>query len=388
MVQENGIQRRGLVAAASASMFVFGVVLLLMGSLLPSLQLSYAQAGNLGSFPLAGILVATVFIGPVLDKVGAKTVLAAGLAAIAVSLALIPSLHRYSELSGAAFAYGFGGGLLNTGANALVSDVSVPGRGVALNLLGMFFSLGAITAPLTLSTIGGGLSSAAVLRLLASLALLVLISVLTLHFPRPRQAGTRLATLLSVLEHPMVWLFGAMLFFESGSENCMFVWTSKIAALVTHTDPQRANLALACLSAAFGTGRLMAVPWLRWFGSRKTIWICCATVVVGALIAFASREFVPMTAGIIVLGLGLSAIFPTALGLVGDSFPGETGTVFGAIMTVALVGGTAGPALAARVAELGPTKVFWIPTGAAVAVATLTAFVTISRVDEGTQYSA
>jgi hypothetical protein len=52
---------------ANACMFVFGAVLLLMGSLLPSLQVSYAQAGNLGAFPLAGILVATVLVGPILN---------------------------------------------------------------------------------------------------------------------------------------------------------------------------------------------------------------------------------------------------------------------------------------------------------------------------------
>ena len=358
--------------AACLCMFLFGVVLLLMGSMLPSLQVSYAQSGNLGSVPLVGILAATAIVGPILDKFGAKPVLSSGLALIAVSLGLIPLLHRYEALIAAAFVYGLGGGLLNTAVNALVADLAVASRAVALNLLGLFFSLGAIAAPLLMSSLGGGMSSSTILLVLAAVALAILILTLLLRFPRSERSETSLASLFSVLAHPAVWLFGALLFFESGSENCMFVWSSKITGLVTGARPQQANLALASLSAAFGAGRLLAVLELRWLGSRGTIWLCCTMAIFGGSFALASRQFLPMTAGILVVGLGLSAIFPTVLGLAADRFPKETGTVFGAILTVALVGGATGPRVAARVAEIRPADVLWIPIAAAAAVATFT----------------
>lgn len=57
------------------------------------------------------------------------------------------------------------------------------------------------------------------------------------------------------------------------------------------------------------------------------------------MIAYTSSGFASMVTGIVIIGLGMSAIFPTALGVAGDRFPRETGTVFGAIMAVALVGG-------------------------------------------------
>lgn len=366
---QGDLNRAGLFAAAFSCMFLFGAILLLMGSMLPSLQVSYVQAGNLGSVPLAGILVATVVVGPILDKIGAKLILSCGLALIAVSLGLIPWLRHYAALIAAASVYGLGGGLLNTAANALVADIAASRRAVALNLLGLFFSLGAIAAPLLMSSLGGGMPPSVVLPSLAGAAIAILILTLLLRFPRSAHSGTGLAPLLSVLVHPAVWLFGALLFFESGSENCMFVWSSKIVALVTGARPQQANLALAGLSATFGIGRLLAVLWLRWLGDRGTIWLSCATAALGALFAFASRDFLPMSAGILVVGLGLSAIFPTVLGLAGDRFPRETGTVFGAIIGMALVGGTVGPRLAAHVAEIGPAKVLWIPMAAAAAVA-------------------
>lgn len=360
-----------LVAAANACMFVFGAVLLLMGSLLPSLQFTYSRSGNLGSFPLAGILVSTVLVGPILDLMGAKKVLAVALALVAASLGVMPTLHSYSELAVAAFVYGLAGGGLNTATNALVADISVAGRAAALNLLGFFFSLGAISAPLMLSSVGGSFSSSVVLRVLAILCLVVLLFVLSLQFPPPAKSTTSLKSLLRVLSYSTVWLFAALLFFESGSENCAFVWTSKIVADALHTSPNRANIALVALSAALGAGRIAAALFLRWLGSARTIWLSTAVIVAGSIVMRNATQISGMIMATIIIGLGLSAIFPTALGMAGDRFPEETGTVFGAIMAVALVGGTAGPRIAGWIAPYGIRRVLLIPIFAAVGVAAL-----------------
>ncbi len=360
-----------LVAAANACMFVFGAVLLLMGSLLPTLQFTYSRSGNLGSFPLAGILVSTILVGPILDLMGAKKVLAVALGLVAASLGVMPTLHSYSGLVAAAFVYGLAGGGLNTATNALVADISVGGRAAALNLLGFFFSLGAVSAPLMLSSVGGSFSTTVVLRTLAVFCLVVLLFVLSLRFPPPIKPGTRLSTLLKVLSHGAVWLFAALLFFESGSENCTFVWTSKIVADALHTSPNRANVALVALSAALGGGRIAAALFLRRLGSARTIWLSTAVIVAGSIVMRNATQMSSMIMAAIIIGLGLSAIFPTALGMAGDRFPEETGTVFGAIMAVALAGGTAGPKIAGWIAPYDVRRVLLIPIFAAVAVAAL-----------------
>ena len=61
--------------------------------------------------------------------------------------------------------------------------------------------------------------------------------------------------------------------------------------------------------------------------------------------------------------------------MAGDRFPKETGTVFGAIMAVALVGGTAGPKIAGCIAPYDIRQVLLIPIFAAVAVAVLAAII-------------
>ena len=365
-----------LIATINGCMFVFGLMLLLMGSLLPSLQLSNARAGSLGSFPLLGILAATVLIGPILDKVGAKASLGVALVLIIAALTAIPSLRDFSALAAAALVYGLGAGVLNAATNTLISTLSATGRGSALNLLGFSFSLGALLVPLLMSLTAGRFSPAAVLYSLAAVSALVLVLVLVQRFPPPAHASTPLGSLLRVLNQPVVWLFAGILFFESCSENCMFVWAGKIVQEALRLSVSRADIALLGLSAAMGVGRLAASRTLKSVGSRNTILAATGLIAAGAVLVLFSGGFTAMVAGFFVIGLGLAAVYPTVLGMAGDRFPSETGTVFGAIIAVSLVGGTAGPLIGSWAAAAGPKAVLAVPLAAAAAVAALTLRVT------------
>jgi len=364
--------RAALLLTVNACMFVFGVVLLLMGSLLPTLDVSGARAGSLGSFPLAGILAVTVVIGPVLDKVGAKPALAVGLGLVVAALVWMPSLSSYPALAAAALVYGFGGGILNTATNTVVSELSAAGRGAALNLLGFSFSLGAVTAPSLMSLASGRLATSTILYVLAAPPATVLVLILALRFPKAAQTTTPLRSLTRVLNHPVVWLIGLLLFFESGNENCMFVWAAKLTQQTLHLASGQAALALVALSIALGVGRLLAALAMRRLGSRNLLLISCATMVAGVATVHLSAAFAGMIAGFALLGLGMSAVFPTALGVAGDRFPNQTGTVFGAVMTAALVGGTAGPTIGGWLAASHQTAVLTVPVVAAAGIAICT----------------
>jgi len=360
------MRRAALLLTVNACMFVFGVVLLLMGSLLPHLGVHGARAGNLGSLPLMGILAVTVVIGPALDKFGAKPVLALGLGLVAAALAAMPSMSSYPLLAGAALVYGVGGGILNTATNAVVSGLSAYGRGAALNLLGFSFSLGAVSAPLLMSFASRRFPPSAILYLLAVPPAAVLLLILALPFPRPTNTATPLRELLLVLNHPLVWMTGLLLFFESGNENCMFVWAGNLMKGTLGLAVSRADLALVCLSVALGAGRLLAALGLKRLGSRQLLLLSAAMILAGAAVVRAGATFGGMLAGFALLGLGMAAVFPTALAVAGDRFPDQTGTVFGAIMTAALVGGTAGPSAGGWLAGSGLMDVLLVPVVAGI----------------------
>lgn len=382
---------RSQVLLVNACMFVFGIVLLLMGSLLPSLQVSAAHAGSLGSLPLAGVLTATIVIGPVFDKAGAKLILSLSLVLVAGALAVMPCLSSYAALAAAAIAYGMGGGMLNTVTNALISVLRASSRASSLNLLGFSFSLGAIAAPLLISVAHGHFSPATMLRLLAVAPALILLLLLPMPFPPGLRAGTPPRVLLRSLLHPAIWIFAILLLFESANENCVFVWAGKLTADFFPSFANRADLALVAVTVALGVGRLIASFASRHFAGRALLFLSCAVVMFGStLVAFsaahASLGYAGTIAGFSILGLGLAPIFPTTLALAGDRFPSETGTVFGAIMAVALVGGTSGPLLGGWLVARNPVHVLAIPCAGAVAIALLA--LTPHRASQGSNIGA
>src|SRR6185437_4332664 len=101
--------------------------------------------------------------------------------------------------------------------------------------------------------------------------------------------------------------------------------------------------ALMALAAALGVGRLVAILWLRLLGNAGTIWLSSVLILIGIAMAVTARSLPGMIFATAVIGLGIAGIYPTVLGIAGNHFSGETGTVFGAIIALGLLGGAAGP---------------------------------------------
>jgi fucose permease len=344
-----------------------------MGAMLPSMAVNYAQAGDLGSLPFIGVLLAASVVGPFLDTLGAKPILTGSILLTAFTLAIMPLLHGFEPLAAAAVIYGFGGGCISIATPVLVVDLHAANRASALNLLGAFHSLGSISAPLMLSLVGPALSPTGVLWLLSAVILFVLAPILGLRFPPPQHAKASVFKMLRVLAHPHVGIFAVMMFFVVGQETCMFVWAGKVIGDALHVSPNQANHALAGLAVAMGAGRLFAIGLLKWLGKRRTLLLSASVTAIGALLSHSCGSFLTMACGFAVMGIGMSTISPTTQGLAGDRFPKEFGTVFGAIQFVGLVGGIGASRFAAVLAANGahPLRILWIPFCASLVICVL-----------------
>ena len=343
-----GSDPRGLMTSACAGMFIFGVVMAILGAILPTLfdtiQLDKSQAGNLFLFMNFGMLVMSLLFGPIVDRFGFKLFLTASALAVAMSFFMLADAITYRGVVLSAVLLGLGGGGLNGGTNALASDIHPDRRGAALNALGIFFGFGALTMPFL---VGSFLELAGLAPLLIFAAILALVpSVLfvLVRFPQAKhEQGFPLSQAASVIRSPLLWLCGALLFFQSGNEFTVGGWITSFLEEVSGLTPRASSFLLAAYWAAIMLGRLLSSRIVEGVGKRRL-------VLAGAVVAWFAAVLVAWSptpfaapAGVVLLGLGFATIFPTTLAVIGEAFPRFSGTAFSVLFVIALAGGMTAP---------------------------------------------
>jgi MFS transporter, FHS family, glucose/mannose:H+ symporter len=343
--------RRALFACASLGLLTFGIVFTTLGSVLPSIierfGIDKAQAGGLFVLMTLGILAGSLVFGPLVDRYGYKGILLATIGLTFVGLEGIAFAPSLGLLRLAIVTIGFAGGIVNGGTNALVADISSGQRGASLNLLGVFFGVGAVGVPFLLATLTGRFTQSALIASVGALAFAPLAVIAVTSFPAPKQAqGFPIAAAGGLLRDPLILLMGFMLFLESGLEITVGGWTSTFVReqLAVAAGPALVILSLYWLGMMLA--RLALGSILRRAPPFTVLYVCLATALAGSAFLLATRSVRMATLGVFLLGVGFAAMFPTLLGFIGDRYADLSGTAFSLVIAVALLGGMSLPYLA------------------------------------------
>lgn len=343
------VHRQRLVfAAACVGILLFGIVMTTLGAVLPAiierLGLDRTAAGSLLSLMSLGILAGSVVFGPVVDRRGYQGMLAVAVLLIALGLEGIAFAPSLALLAGAALLIGFGGGVINGGANALAADVSADGRAAGIATLGVFFGIGAFGVPFVLGLLRERFSDAAVVAGIGVLVTLAVPYFAVIRFPAPKQPrGFPLRRAAGLLRDPALVFLGVILFFESGMEITVGGWTATYVNEELELSPERA-LYLLSLYWLGMTGARLALGRLLKRVSPAAVFVASVGVALaGALILIVARTTGAAAAGTLLTGAGFAAVFPVILGYVGDRYERLSGTAFGIVLVMALLGGTAMP---------------------------------------------
>jgi fucose permease len=338
-----------LIFAAILAIFVYGMIAAMLGTILPDLSdrfhLTPTQNGTIAFAQALGLMIASLAVGPLLDTEGDKIGLILGLVFIAIALFLLPRAGGYGSIVFLMFLLGIGGGIVVTGANALVSGVSEAHRATALNLVNLFFGLGGLATPF----ISANLFQRNWVRLCYTIAVLTVLTVgiqATAKMPGPTPgSGFVLTQAGPILGHPLLFLLGFFLFLYISCEVGVWNWLAR--HLIAQGIPESRALNILSLGFALGllVGRVAVSPIL--------ISVPAIAVLLAASIAMAVTTFLmlrtnkPVTAGVLVFiaGLSMAPVFPTTLAITGTAFPRLPGTAIGFVITC----GWAGLAVSSRI---------------------------------------
>ncbi|MEO7983950.1 MAG: MFS transporter, partial [Bacteroidota bacterium] len=338
-------KRKQVFAAACLGLFVFGMTLITLGSILPSLKTDFqtegVNAGVLTSILPIGILGGSLIFGPIVDRYGYKLLLIISVFISAVALAGLAYTRSLPILYSCIFLIGFGGGIINGGTSALVADISTENKGASLSLLGVFFGLGALGMPLLLGILSKHFPYTTILAAVGFFMFLPLVYFLLVAFPKPKQAqGFPLKQGIKLLKEPALLLTGFFLFFQSGVESLINNW---ITSFLQHTGKitnEEALLALSFSLVGLTLARLLLGALLKRISSFTVLLISLLLIVTGSLLLAYFPSYTISFAALIVTGMGLAAGFPVILGYVGQLYANLSGTAFSIALVIALTGNT------------------------------------------------
>ncbi len=192
-----------LILSAVLAIFVYGLIAPMLGALLPTYLLTPGQEGNLAMAYAIGLVIASLSAGPFIDIKGNKAALVSGLALVVASLFGAPNAGGFGGLLIVYLIMGLGGGIVVTGANALVGAIEPGRRGSALNFLNLFFGLGGIVTTWAASYLLGPVALCYSIATLTAIALIINVST---KMPSPSgEASFRLNEVPAFFPGPLLF---------------------------------------------------------------------------------------------------------------------------------------------------------------------------------------
>jgi MFS transporter, FHS family, glucose/mannose:H+ symporter len=336
--------RRMLFVCACLGLLTFGVALTTLGAVLPSVierfGIDKAAAGTLFLLLTFGILTGTMVFGPIVDRYGYKWMLVTATGLVVLGLEGIAFAGSLTLLRGAVLVIGFGGGIINGGSNALVADISTEGKAASLNLLGVFFGVGAMGVPLVLAALTGRFTHGTLIAVVGALGLIPLAVIASARFPGPKQAqGFPIAAAGNLVRDGVLLLMGLMLFVQSGLEITMGGWTSTFVSEELGVAERPALLILSLYWMGMMLARVALGFILRRAPAVPVLYGSLAIALAGAALLLTTRSATVAAAGVFLVGAGFAAMFPTVLSFIGERYVALSGTAFSLAIVMALIGG-------------------------------------------------
>ena len=330
-----------LIFAASLAIFVYGMVASMLGTINPGLaskfNLDNIQTSYIALAQGIGLVIASVSVGPLLDRKGKKVGLLLGLGSVAAALFVLANASGYSTMVFSMLILGVGGGITLTAANALGSDVSESRRAIVLNLLNVFVGLGGLATPF----VAGNLLSGDAVRVAYAAAILTSITFLIQVFtkvPPPAPVTGRNESSGGVFRQPLLYVLAFSILLYTACEFAIWNWLPKY--LIAQGIPETRALNILSLGFALGllVGRVAVTPILI---KVAPLTVTMASAVLMAITTYSMLQTTDAAmAGILVFcaGLAMAPVFPTTIALVASLFKHGTATAIGFTITCGFSG--------------------------------------------------
>ena len=334
----------------SLTLLIIGWTGLLVPSLIRSIETAFDQNdAGIGVVYLAysiAYAIGSVIGGQLMERVGRRLVLVIAAVLHGIGIAGYGLAPSWPLFLAATIPAGLGAGCLDGGSNGLVLDVYREGRGRAMNLLHVSFSVGALLAPLV---VGRAVDAGVVWQVIMVVSALPLAGLAAAYAIVPMPSGRRQprngpsptgrASAARLLSGPLI-LLGVAIATYVAAEIGVSNW------LVRYLEPAplaTATLALSLTWAGATVGRLLSSAISDRFDHLRFTIVCIVAMglAIGAAVAAPS---LPLSIVLFSLaGAASGPVFPMIVALGGERYPERSAAVGGSLVGFAVVGSTIYP---------------------------------------------
>lgn len=305
-------------------------------------QVSYPVVSNSIGFLLAGFIVSFIW------KIHrARLILTLSSLSLVFILLSFSYLHFDIEmLLALLFFIGLSKGILHTGLDSLFSEIYGQKRAKYLNILHVFFTLGAFIGPILVG----------IILTLVGRWYLVYFLIGLINLPLPFLFwSTNLYTRLDFskkaepilpdsnwvkkpLSSALFWSVLLAMFFYVGIEGSLTSWTPLFLTKIRNISPVTASYSMSVFWLAMISGRVLFGHFLSQRDLLNSLILGAGGATLFIILSFLSSNMTPIIIFLASTGLFLSFCFPSLIALGGKTFPQHIGLVTG-ILTV---GGSTG----------------------------------------------
>lgn len=337
--------------AALCAIFVAdGIVLAALGPALPDLARQTGRTlGEVGRVFIAvfgGSLLAQILAGPASDRFGRRVILVAGLALFGVGTAGMAASDRMLWMLVSAVIGGIGYGGCTLAVNVIASELAPDRRASTVNLVNLFYAVGAIAGPLVAGAFLEWRGSA-MPTLWIGAGLLLALAPISARIALPRatraERGPETARELDAAT-PFVAALGLLLALYVGSEASLGAWAPVYLQQSTPLDAAGATTATAVFWVALCGGRLLAAVAGVKVRAERLFLASLVGAALGGVLLVAGHGLAWLSVlSLAVLGLTFGPIYPTGIAMITGRFPHAAGAATSRIGLLAALGGMAFP---------------------------------------------
>jgi fucose permease len=333
------VRRRGVLGLLGYGSFILiGWSGLLVPSLIRSIEHDFQQTdAGLGLFYFISALVyasGSLGGGLATERLGRRAVLTLATMLHGVGLVALAIAPSWPLFLLAAVPSNLGAGAIDGGVNGLFLDVYRTGRGRALNLLHLFFALGALIAPLVVGRLveaGVAWQVVVVAAALPQFAMALGFAISDVPSGRHQRGDPR--TRLG-LQLPLILLAVAVCFYVA-AEVGVSAWLVRFLESAPLTV---ATTALSLFWAGLTLGRLVSARFGDVFDHRRFAIVATAVASVGLVLAVVVPSLPASIVLFGVVGFAFGPIYPMIMAVAGDLFPNRSAAVSGFLGASAISG--------------------------------------------------